>query len=200
MGAVDPPPFLVYKAVISIVYNSPKGMNIKGGEVVMQNYQYTGLENREVFWNAQNFQIPLDLLALITIAILGYGLYLRFQMWKAMGKSEVRDDNRGERIKNLLRNGVVQLSVWRDTYPGIIHGLIFFAFFVLIWGAAFDAFQFYSGIHFNGKPYLIFSLGHGAIRSGCHCRRIAGDRPQVRRGNLSGFLIKAFRTPNRMMP
>ena len=33
----------------------------------MQNYQYTGLENREVFWNAQNFQIPLDLLALVTI-------------------------------------------------------------------------------------------------------------------------------------
>ena len=157
MGAVDPPPFLVYKAVISIVYNSPKGMNIQGGEVVMQNYQYTGLENREVFWNAQNFQIPLDLLALITIGIMGYGLYLRYQMWKSMGKPEVRDDNRGERIKNLLRNGVVQLSVWRDTYPGIIHGLIFFAFFVLIWGAAFDAFQFYSGIHFNGKPYLIFS-------------------------------------------
>ena len=79
----------------------------------MQNYQYTGNEGREVFWNAQNFQIPLDLLALISMAILAYGLYLRYQMWKAVGKSEVRDDNRGERVKNLFRNGVLQLSVWR---------------------------------------------------------------------------------------
>ncbi len=124
----------------------------------MQQYQYTGHEGREVFWNAQNFQIPLDLLAMVALAIMAYGLYLRFQMWTAMGKSEVRDDNRGERIKNLLRNAVLQLSVWRDAYPGVIHGLIFFGFFVLIWGAAFDAFQFYSGIHFNGWPYLSLSF------------------------------------------
>ena len=124
----------------------------------MQQYQYTGHEGREVFWNAQHFQIPLDLLALVTFAIMAYGLYLRFQMWTAMGKSEVRDDNRGERIKNLFRNAVLQLSVWRDAYPGVIHGFIFFGFFVLIWGAAFDAFQFYSGIHFNGMPYLSLSF------------------------------------------
>ena len=28
-----------------------------------------------------------------------------------MGKAEVRDDNRGERIKNLFRNGILQLSI-----------------------------------------------------------------------------------------
>ncbi len=117
-----------------------------------------GNEGREVFWNTQSFQIPLDLLALVAIAIMAYGLYKRWQMWTAMGKPEQRTDNRGERIKILLKNSVLQASVWRDFYPGLIHGLIFFAFFVLIWGAAFDAFQFYSGIHFNGKPYLILSF------------------------------------------
>ncbi len=117
-----------------------------------------GNEGREVFWNAQNFQIPLDIFAFIALAIMGFGLYKRWQLWTAMGKPELRTDNRGERIKALLKNGVLQLSVWRDFYPGLMHGLIFFAFFVLIWGAAFDAFQFYTGVHFNGKPYLIMSF------------------------------------------
>ncbi len=75
-----------------------------------------------------------------------------------MGKPELRFDNIGTRIKALFWDGIVQLPVWRDFYPGLIHGLIFFAFFVLIWGAAFDAFQFYTGIHFLGKPYLTFSF------------------------------------------
>lgn len=125
----------------------------------MEKMIYTvGNEGREVFWNAQSFPIWLDLLALIGFAIMGYGLYRRWLLWKAMGKPEVRNDNMGERIKSLLRNGILQVPVWRDFYPGLMHGLIFFAFFVLIWGAAFDAFQHYSGIHFLGKPYLVFSF------------------------------------------
>ena len=117
-----------------------------------------GNEGREVFWNTQTFQLPLDILALIGIAIMVYGIYRRYQLWAAMGKPELRTDNLGIRIKSLIWDGVVQAPVWRDFYPGLIHGLIFFAFFVLVWGAAFDAFQFYSGIHFLGKPYLLFSF------------------------------------------
>ncbi|MFB3924714.1 MAG: heterodisulfide reductase-related iron-sulfur binding cluster [Syntrophales bacterium] len=117
-----------------------------------------GNEGREVFWNAHNFQIPLDIFALIALAVMAYGIYKRWQLWTAMGKPELRTDNLGERIKILVMNGILQASVWRDRYPGLIHGLIFFAFFVLIWGAAFDAFQAYSGIHFLGKPYLMFSF------------------------------------------
>jgi len=61
-----------------------------------------GNEGREVFWNAQNFQIPLDIFAFIALAIMGFGLYKRWQLWTAMGKPELRTDNRGERIKALL--------------------------------------------------------------------------------------------------
>jgi len=125
----------------------------------MEQMVYTaGNEGRDVFWNAVNFQIPLDIFALIAFAILGYGLYKRWQLWTALGKPETRTDQRELRIKSLLWNGLLQASVSRDIYPGIMHGLIFFAFLVLVWGAAFDAFQFYSGIHFLGKPYLIFSF------------------------------------------
>ena len=34
----------------------------------------------------------------------------------------------------------------------------FFAFFVLIWGAAIDATSFYTGVHLPGKGYLAFSF------------------------------------------
>lgn len=121
-------------------------------------YSAGGNEGREVFWNAHSFQVPLDICALIALAILAYGLYRRWQLWTAIGKPESRKDNMGERVKSLLWNAILQKAVWREFYPGLIHGLIFFAFLILVWGAAFDAFQAYTGIHFLGKPYLIFSF------------------------------------------
>jgi len=117
-----------------------------------------GHETREVFWNTVDYQIPLDIFALIALAIFGYGLYKRYQLWTAVGKPELRKDNMGERIKILFNNSILQLSVWRDAYPGIMHALIFYAFFILIWGAAVDAFSFYSGLHLTGKGYLGFSF------------------------------------------
>jgi len=63
-----------------------------------------GHETREVFWNTVNYQIPLDIFALISLAIFGYGLYKRYQLWMAVGKPELRKDNMGERIKTLFNN------------------------------------------------------------------------------------------------
>jgi len=80
-----------------------------------------------------------------------------------MGKPEIRWDNRNERIKLLLRDGLLQIKTFKDLYPGIMHGLIFFGFLVLIFGAAFDATEFHVaeplGVPFlTGKFYLIFSF------------------------------------------
>jgi Fe-S oxidoreductase/nitrate reductase gamma subunit len=125
----------------------------------MQNTVFgPGNEGRLVFWNTVNYQVPLDICALISLAIFGWGIFKRYQLWSAVGKPELRTDNMGERIKLLIKNGILQLSVWRDAYPGIIHGLIFFAFFVLVWGAAVDATSFYTGLHLPGKGYLAFSF------------------------------------------
>ena len=84
-------------------------------------------------------------------------------MWTALGKPEARNDNMGERIKLLFLNGFLQIKTFKDIYPGIMHGLIFFGFFVLIFGAAFDATEFHIaeplGVPFlTGKFYLIFSF------------------------------------------
>ena len=122
-----------------------------------------GHEGREVFWNAEHFEALLFLFTAVAMAIFAYGVYRRWQMWTAMGKPEIRWDNRNERIKLLLRDGLLQIKTFKDLYPGIMHGLIFFGFLVLIFGAAFDATEFHVaeplGMPFlTGKFYLIFSF------------------------------------------
>jgi Fe-S oxidoreductase/nitrate reductase gamma subunit len=122
-----------------------------------------GHEGREVFWNAQHFEALLFLFTGVAMAIFAYGLYRRWQAWTAIGKPEIRWDNRNERIKLLLRDGLLQIKTFKDIYPGIMHGLIFFGFLVLIFGAAFDATEFHVaeplGVPFLvGKFYLFFSF------------------------------------------
>ena len=132
----------------------------------MENIKPIGIgnEGREVFWNAQHFEPILFLLTAVAMAIFAYGVYKRWQMWKAMGKSEGRLDNIGQRIWLLIKDGLLQVKTWKDPYPGIMHGLIFFGFFVLIFGAAFDAGEFhiteplFNWSFLRGNFYLGFSF------------------------------------------
>jgi len=121
-----------------------------------------GNEGREVFWNAPFPSEPiLFVFAAVAIAIFAYGLYRRWQMWKAIGLPEDRLDNTAERIKSLLANALLQIKTFKEGYPGIMHALIFFGFFVLIFGAAFDAAHFHTPFlvpFFNGGFYLWFSF------------------------------------------
>ena len=123
-----------------------------------------GNEGREVFWNAQHFEPILFLLTAVAMAIFIYGVYRRWQMWKAIGKSENRWDNIGQRIWLLIKDGLLQVKTWRDPYPGIMHGLIFFGFFVLLFGAIFDAGEFhiteplFSWSFLRGNFYLGFAF------------------------------------------
>jgi Fe-S oxidoreductase/nitrate reductase gamma subunit len=123
-----------------------------------------GNEGREIFWNAQHFEPILFLLTAVAMAIFAYGVYRRWKMWKALGKPEMRLDNMKERVKAVIMEGLLQVKTWRDLYPGIMHGLIFFGFFVLIFGAAFDAGEFhiteplFNWSFLRGKFYMGFSF------------------------------------------
>ena len=125
-----------------------------------------GNEGREVFWNAheRSFEPFLFLFTAIAMAIFAYGVYRRWKLWKAMGKDEIRWDQLPLRIKSLIMNGFLQVKTWKDAYPGIMHGLIFFGFFVLIFGAAFDAGEFhiteplFNWSFLRGNFYLDFSF------------------------------------------
>lgn len=123
-----------------------------------------GNEGREVFWNAQHFEPILFALTAVVLAIFAYGIYRRWKLWKAMGKDEIRWDKLPARIKSLFVNGFLQLKTWKDAYPGIMHGLIFFGFFVLLFGAIFDAGEFhiteplFNWSFLRGNFYLGFSF------------------------------------------
>jgi len=123
-----------------------------------------GNEGREVFWNAGSFEPFLFLFTAIAVAIFAYGVYQRWKMWKAIGKDEIRIDELPARIKALIMNGFFQVKTWKDIYPGIMHGCIFFGFFVLIFGAAFDAGEFhiteplFSWAFLRGSFYMGFSF------------------------------------------
>lgn len=122
-----------------------------------------GNEGREVFWNAEHFEGVLFAFTAVALAVFAYGIYRRWQMWSALGKPEVRTDEIVKRIKNLILNGIFQFRTFKDFYPGVMHGLIFYGFLVLIFGAAFDAAEFHIaeplGIPFlTGRFYLVFSF------------------------------------------
>lgn len=124
---------------------------------------YAGHEGRQVFWNTENFEALLFIFAAVALLILGYGIYQRWQMWKAIGKPELRTDNINERLGMLLKNGLFQIKTFRQAYPGVMHALIFFGFVVLTIGTTFDALEVHVteplGVTFLvGNTYLIFSL------------------------------------------
>ncbi len=96
------------------------------------------------------FRAVLFFFTAVALAIFAYGVYRRWQMWVALGKPEMRMDHIGERLRSLLVNGLLQVKTFRDLYPGIMHGLIFFGFVVLIFGTAFDATNFTSPSRSDG--------------------------------------------------
>ncbi|MHB8908702.1 MAG: heterodisulfide reductase-related iron-sulfur binding cluster [Syntrophales bacterium] len=122
-----------------------------------------GNEGRQVFWNAEHFEPILFLLTAVALVIFAYGVYRRWQLWVVLGKPERRLDHLPERIEALLKNVLLQWKTFGEPYPGIMHGLIFFGFFVLIFGAAFDATEFHIAeplgwAFLRGTTYIVFSF------------------------------------------
>ena len=99
-------------------------------------------------------------------------------------------------------NGLVQWKTFRDPYPGIMHGLIFFGFLVLLFGAAFDATEFHiteplGWAFLRGSFYLVFSflmdLFGLAVLIGV---LLAIDRRYIRRPDRLGYQGKPDNTPD----
>jgi len=172
----------------------------------MKGHEFSvGNEGREVFWNIPlpTFEIILFALTAVAMAIMGYGIYRRWLMWKAMGKPEMRLDNMNERVKTVLREIFLQEKVLKDRFPGIMHALIFFGFFVLIFGAAFDAGQhhvteplfgwtFLKGNFYLGFSFLMDLFGL-AVLAGVI---IALDRRFVTKPDRLGYKGEVENTPD----
>jgi Fe-S oxidoreductase len=89
------------------------------------------LATREVFWNIRHVWLMYVLL-IPTVAVAAYGFYLRVRVWRR-GQSDAgsRWDRPAQRIALVLKYAVLQLRTWRNLYPGLMHGMIFWGFVVL---------------------------------------------------------------------
>jgi len=114
--------------------------------------------SRELFWNIGRVGNLTYLIMGIAVLIFVYALYERVKLWKR-GQPERRCDNPALRIKGVITNIVAQARVLREAYPGLMHGLLFWGFLVLLIGTAVEAFDHYSGLHFlHGPTYLTFAF------------------------------------------
>jgi len=113
---------------------------------------------RELFWNIGKIGNLTYLIMGIAVLIFIYALYERVKAWRK-GKPESRCDRIGERIKGAFLNILAQWKVLRESLPGVMHGLIFWGFLILLMGTATEAFNHYSGLHFlKGTTYIVFSF------------------------------------------
>ncbi len=122
------------------------------------------LPGREFFWNVEGARIPMYFIMLIPLALLVYGVYMKFKKWKSLGKEEVRTDSFGERLKFMLGEVLGQRKILSEPYPGIMHFLLFWGFLILFIGTVLIALEEdvlgpLFGVHFiKGGFYLAFSF------------------------------------------
>lgn len=110
---------------------------------------------REVFWNISHVWLVYALLV-PTVLIAGYGVYRRAIAWRR-GTAANRFDRPGERIIELLRNGIAQQRTLRDRYAGTFHAFIFWGMITLTIATTVVLVQHDFGLEIMyGRFYLYF--------------------------------------------
>ncbi|MBK9314175.1 MAG: 4Fe-4S dicluster domain-containing protein [Acidobacteria bacterium] len=87
------------------------------------------IATRQVLWNITHDWVMYVLFA-VSLAIAGYGIYLRLSIWRR-GVAVDRFDRPAERIKLLLRHALLQGRTVRERYAAIFHSFIFTGFIIL---------------------------------------------------------------------
>jgi Fe-S oxidoreductase/nitrate reductase gamma subunit len=121
---------------------------------------------RVILWNAgPGARWITYVLMVITIVLLIVGIKRRYGMWK-MGKPSpiALAGTYWRRIEYLFSNGIFHKSILRESYPGLMHLLIFWGFLCLALGTALVAFQddlvepLFRVKYLVGNFYLAFSF------------------------------------------
>ena len=121
---------------------------------------------REIYWNVGHgftTLAPMYGLLLVALAVFVFGFVKRIKVYR-LGQALDRTDQRGERIKDLLENVLLQTKVFRVPGAGTAHALFFWSFFVLFIGTSLivaqaDFTDLFFGVKFlKGTFYKLFSL------------------------------------------
>jgi Fe-S oxidoreductase/nitrate reductase gamma subunit len=87
---------------------------------------------RVIQWNTTyTMVVYMYATMVLALGIFGYGVWRRYRLWR-LGQPVVRWDHPRERLRRLLVYGLGQASVLKDRLPGVMHGLIYFGFLVLL--------------------------------------------------------------------
>ncbi|MDR3630943.1 MAG: heterodisulfide reductase-related iron-sulfur binding cluster [Desulfocapsaceae bacterium] len=122
--------------------------------------------SREIYWNIGHgwaTLLPMYLLAFGAIGVLVYGFMRGVKVYR-QGKAVNRIDRPVERLVLALKSVLFQSKVIRVRWPGLAHGLFFWAFFLLFIGTLLimgqaDFMDLLFGIKFlKGTFYLLFSV------------------------------------------
>ena len=121
---------------------------------------------REIYWNVGHgftTLAPMYGLLLVALTVFVFGFLKRIKVYR-LGQPLDRTSQRGDRIKQMLENVLLQTKVFRVPGSGTAHALFFWSFFVLVIGTSLivaqaDFTDLFFGVKFlKGTFYKLFSL------------------------------------------
>ena len=121
---------------------------------------------REIYWNVGHGAltlVPMYLLAIAAVVFVVRSIVQRSKVYR-LGKSLERFDDPVSRIFSMLQDVILQKRVMRGGWPGVLHGLFFWGFLVLIVGTTLIFIQadftdpVFGYIFLKGSFYKLFSI------------------------------------------
>lgn len=121
---------------------------------------------REIYWNVGHGAltlVPMYLLAIAAVVFVVWSIVQRSKVYR-LGKSLERFDDPVSRIFSMLQDVILQKRVMRGGWPGVLHGLFFWGFLVLIVGTTLIFIQadftdpVFGYIFLKGSFYKLFSI------------------------------------------
>jgi Fe-S oxidoreductase/nitrate reductase gamma subunit len=105
------------------------------------------------FWHYVAYVLPL-----LAGAVLLGRTYLRMRKWWTVGRADKRWDKLHLRLWNLIKQGIVQVKILRQTYPGLMHVAIAWSFFIFFLGTALATIDVDFFKILQGNFYLVFKV------------------------------------------
>ena len=112
---------------------------------------------REVYWNIDGHLMMYGVF-ILALAVFFHGFYRHYTLWR-LGKPEDRFNDYGRRVVQVIKGTLLHKKIFREAFPGLMHGLIFYGFLILFIGTLIVGLQADLGFQIlYGNFYLLFSL------------------------------------------
>jgi Fe-S oxidoreductase len=111
------------------------------------------------FWGIpESWHYVAYILPLLAGAILLFRILMRMRKWWDVGRAEKRFDRLPMRFWLLIKQGIVQIKILRQKYPGLMHVAIAWSFFIFFLGTALATIDADFVKFLRGNLYLVYKL------------------------------------------